>query len=983
VIVPVARRPTNPSGPHAAGRATIPILALLVLLADPSVAQTLGRISGAVRDSVGDTLAGVTLTLTGPTLPGKVVAESDAAGDFDILNLPPGSYLLTASRDGFNALETRDIRVGIDRTVTLELVMNPEFAGELTVVDAAPVVDVRHATTGISFDIRETFDRLPLARDVYAIASLVPGASSDPRGIGFYGSTSAENRYVIEGLDTTGVRAGTVGKQLNFDFLQEVEIKTGGLPAEYGRLTGGLINAITRSGGNDLRGDAFAFTEGGRLAARDRTLAGRPLDQRSRALEVRPGAQADLGFDLGGFVLRDRLWYFLAYNQVDQDRETRVLVASPTPGSPAAGSEIPASTRNRLYAGKLTWRISGGQTVAFSVFGDPSRGEGDVFKISGPESTWRGTRRWGSDDLVARYDGILGPSWVIEGSLGRHREREVTSGEGATTPQRVDRTVLPVAVDGGFGLFENQRYTRDAARFDATRLLGGLELKAGVDAERTRADVGLWAGGGGQRIDRFVDPRTGKTVYRHIFYLNDRAPGFDRADPSTWKLAAPLASQPSSTSNSAYASLTWRATAGLTLVAGLRYERQRIQDRDGVTVIDLAHNWAPRLGFSWDPWRRGRAKLYGSWGRYFENIPMGVNQRAFGGEIQCACYNLSPAAEDIAPDPAAGARSTLFGGSTEPVDPALGGQYLDEALLGYEFELRPNLALGTQVIHRALGRVIEDFLILESGGYFIANPGEGLGRRATFMDGSSVALDTPKRDFWGLEIHARRRYANGWQLYANYLWSKLEGNYEGVFQASNGQLDPNLSTAFDYADFQINADGPLMLDRRHALSLAASYTVASGPLRDLNFGLTTYWRSGTPQTARGFSFAYANWEYSLTPRGALGRGPADYEADLHLAYPWRFGEREVEVLVDVFNALNRQAPTELDQRYNLPSQGPCAGIPKGACNGDGGLLHAAATLGPVDQLDDPRATAPNPSFLSAGTSFTDRRSVRLGLRFRF
>ncbi len=124
----------------------------------------------------------------------------------------------------------------------------------------APVVDTSSATSGVSVS-SETFDRLPLARDFYAVAQIATGAARDASGTSFYGSTGAENQYVIEGLNTTGGRLGTEGKTLNFDFIQEVEVKTGGLPAEYGRLTGGLINAITKSGGNTFEGNVFAFYE--------------------------------------------------------------------------------------------------------------------------------------------------------------------------------------------------------------------------------------------------------------------------------------------------------------------------------------------------------------------------------------------------------------------------------------------------------------------------------------------------------------------------------------------------------------------------------------------------------------------------------------------------------------------------------------------------------------------------------------------------
>jgi len=167
-------------------------------------------------------------------------------------------------------------------------------------------------------------------------------------------------------------------------------------------------------------------------------------------------------------------------------------------------------------------------------------------------------------------------------------------------------------------------------------------------------------------------------------------------------------------------------------------------------------------------------------------------------------------------------------------------------------------------------------------------------------------------------------------------------------------------------------------------------------LKNLTLGLSTHWYSGLPLTAMGYSNAYSNWEYYLTPRGALGFGPSDYEADVHIGYPVKFGANSsLTVTGDIFNVLNRQAITALDNRYNLQQSGICAGIPAAVCNGDGGLLHAGATLNPVAQLANPAATAPNPDFLKAGASvaagisgvgpqgYTGQRTLRLGIKITF
>jgi len=963
------------------------LFAAAALAASSLVAQTTGRIEGRIRDDAGAALPGVAVVATAATLPGEARSLTDQDGVFRLVNLPPGVYLVAAQLEGFNTVEQRDVKLGIDRTVTLEIMLTAAFAGELTVLSEAPVVDTTAVTSGVSVSA-ETFEQLPLARDFYAVAQIASGSGRDGSGTTFYGSTGAENQYVIEGLNTTGGRFGDEGKMLNFDFIQEVEVKTGGLPAEYGRLTGGLINAITKSGGNQFEGSVFGFYEGGDLQSDNSTGAETPDTQ---AAIANVDGQYDYGFTLGGALVTDKLWYFAAYNRQNVTNRTSVIrPIAPVLGfgtPPSVGSDFDADTTSDLYSGKLTWRLTSAQNLALSVIGDPRTTDGVVFPVSGPESTFEGEFETGSDDLLARYDGVFGGSWVIEGLAGLHQEETRTRGPGKEIPLYIDRRgARPYPNAGGFGFHQDDDVERQVLKLDVSKFLGSsLEVKVGADQEDLSITSRLYNGGAGQRIYIFnnaFDPN-GPPVYRHRFYFDDRAPGFDRDDPSTWQLLFPLVSEPETVNNSAYAQASWKVLPNLTINAGARWEQQEVKDRDGNTSIEIDDNFAPRLQAVWDPRADGRSKLFGSFGRYYESIPLDINVRAFGGENQCFCYNYSPDPDDYRPipDSESGFGTAPLGGAT-PVDPDLKGQYIDEFMLGYEYEVLPNFAVGIQGTYRELGRVIEDFLIISEGNYFIANPGEGIGSVATFYDYTEVAAKKPKREYTGVELTARKRYSDGWQLYASYLWSKLEGTYDGVFQASTGQLDPNINSAFDYADFLINADGKLTNDREHSFKVNGSYTFQEGPLANLNVGLAAYWRSGTPLTAYGYSFAYSNWEYYLTPRGALGRNPSEYEADLHLGYPLKLGTGELQFQVDVFNLLDRQAITAYDQRYNLETA-RCAGIPDELCNGDGGLQHDGESLNPIGQLDDPRATATNPDFLRRGTAFTGQRSIRVGVRYRF
>jgi hypothetical protein len=227
----------------------------------------------------------------------------------------------------------------------------------------------------------------------------------------------------------------------------------------------------------------------------------------------------------------------------------------------------------------------------------------------------------------------------------------------------------------------------------------------------------------------------------------------------------------------------------------------------------------------------------------------------------------------------------------------------------------------------------------------------------------------PERVFKGVELSVRKSFTNNWQLYASYLWSKLEGNYDGTFQASTGQLDPNINSAYDYADFQINNRGPLSADRRHQVKINASYMFPFG----LTAGAQAYWRTGTPITAFGYNFGYENWEYYLSERGAFGRTNDEYEMDLHLGYPIKTGGIEVNLLLDVFNALNRQGETSRDMQYDLVQDYEVF-----TTNPAGTQLVPLPPIKPGDTTRPPT----NPAFNHAN-AWQAPRTIRFGVRLTF
>lgn len=978
------------------------LIGILIAAGAFAQTQTTGAIEGTVKTG-GSALPGVTIEVRSSALQGVRTQVTDAGGNFRFTLLPPGQYTVTATLQGFNRINQPNVPVEIGKTKTLDVTLNAATSETITVTGAAPVVDVTSAQQGVSIT-SQTLQSLPIARNFTAAAQVAPGTatqSGNGQGAGqttVYGSSGSENAYIVDGLNLTGVSHGLNVKSINMDFIAEENVLTGGLPAEYSRLTGGAIVAVTKSGSNEFHGDVFGYDSTGGLRAK--ATFGSDVPGTFTTI-TNTSALYDFGANLGGYIMKDRLWFFGAYDRVKQtDQSIRVNTPLNVSGfSLGVGGRIPTNITRNLYAGKLSFAVTPSQLINASILGDPSSSDGAQFVIAGPPSTFNGVEKTGGNDLNALYTGVFGTRWNVNAMLGQHKEKNQLTGAGTSIPNLQDLTQVPSVTTGGYIAWSDTTYQRDAAKLDISTFLGNHTVKFGGDSEKLKSVSNSFYGGGDWVRKRCSIPLVNNSCpaanvfYTHEGYLNDQAPGFSFSDTSTWpkSVANPLIAEPKTQSQGVYAQDSWKIMSNLTLNAGVRWENQKVGDRFGAWKINLKDNWAPRLGMVWDPANNGRSKVYANFGRFFESIPMDINIRELGGEITIDVNNFDPTPQHFTPDPAAPKFSStrqpfrLLGGTVVPVDPDLKGQYLDEYLVGYDYEISSNLALGIKGSYRNLGRVIEDMLVPASGDYFVTNPGSGLGAEGGTLGGDTVPVPKPTRRYKAVEVHAQKRFSNNYQFFTSYVWSRLTGNYDGTTQVSTGQLDPNINSAYDYADFEVNNSGGGLLaqDRTHQLKFYGSYTIPSGVAHGLELGLATHYYSGTPLTAMGYANSYRNHEYYLTPRGALGRGPADYEADFHVGLPIAVGSGRVNVLLDVFNILNRQAANSLDLRYNRSQDPTCAGIPDAICNGDGGILNLPGGVQPAGKLDNPRATAPNPDFLKKGNSFTNPRAIRLGARYTF
>jgi hypothetical protein len=880
------------------------------------VAQTTGRITGSVTDEQKGAIPGVTVQARGPSLQGERTVATDERGAYHLTLLPPGQYEVTFTLQGF-ATETRTgVTVGLGKDTTLDAVMRPAVKEAVVVSGEAPTIDVASSTLGTNLTER-AIDTLPTQRNYSSIVQVTPGVSTDASNnnpdqntITVYGSSGAENAYFIDGVNTTGMEYGFQGKDLNFEFIQEVDVKTGGYEAEYGRSTGGIINVITKSGGNEFHGDVFGYYDNDSLQANAKSVV-------STAGTVTGFTKKDFGLDLGGYFIKDSLWFYVAYDKVKNTTESAL------PAGPDAGQIVSSPSDRNLASAKLTWKPGVNQSLVGTFFQDPRTDTGAIsdanHSLNGDPLTYKGKQEFGGRDYALRYEGIFGSNWAASAQVARHEEKH-NIGPASSAGDVIQ--YLDAANNyyqtGGFGRIENKSFTRDFYGASISRFFPGHEIKFGAEYEKEVADV-TKRYSGGQQVTLATNPvDPSMPIYNHYYWTT----------PDATVENAPIAellASPKHRVTTLYLQDRWSVSPVLTLNLGVRWDRQEIFDSSGVKQIDMKKDYAPRLGFIWDPSGDHRSKVYGSYGRFFEQLPMDLVIRSYSYERQPNIINFSPT--DFHPDPLAeadyGTPSKILGGFTEPSDPNIRNQYVEEYILGAEREVMQDVAVGVKAIYRSYGRVIEDFLCIDDGTYCIGNPGEGIMRRVYTLDYSQTfPAPKPKRTFKGIQLDVTKRFSNNWQMLASYLYSKLEGNYDGEFAPfTNVGADPNISAAYDYYDFftdgkdlsKITNKGYLSNDRRSQFKVSGVYMT---PFK-LAVGFSAYYRTGTPLSRMGYSDAYSRYEFFLKPRGSEGRTPANYDADLHLGYPLQVHPVTINLLLDIFNVFNTQRPVLLDQRWGF------------------------------------------------------------------
>ena len=300
-------------------RATLLSLCLLIATGVLMAQATTGKIMGTVLLEDGSSVPGVLVEAVSPRLVGKATAVSDENGTYKLLNLSPGVYTLTFTMKGLQTVVQKNVNLVAEQTITLNVPMKMgEVTEQITVSAVAAQIDVK-STAKTQTLTKEQFQTLPRGRNFDSLLTTIPGVQNEPlvAGSSFDGASGLENVYYVDGVDTTSIVNGAQAQDVNFDFVEEVQVKASGYAAEFGGSLGGVINVITRSGGNEFHGEVLGYYQGAPLRAEysDRLDLDHtdPTQQTARYYKYdeligeNDDHRFEGGFNLGGYIVKDKL----------------------------------------------------------------------------------------------------------------------------------------------------------------------------------------------------------------------------------------------------------------------------------------------------------------------------------------------------------------------------------------------------------------------------------------------------------------------------------------------------------------------------------------------------------------------------------------------------------------------------------------------------------------------------------------------------
>jgi hypothetical protein len=1075
-----------------------------------AVAQssTTGAVRGRIVDKASkEPVIGATVVVQSPALQGQQAEITDENGGFTIANLPPGAYTMTVFYN--EAQFTRPnviIELGKQAFVSVPIDTSVQTSEVIELEGRAPIVDQGSTKVGVSITDEYT-TRIPVGRTFGAVLQSASGTQGDFYGTSFGGSTSLENTYIIEGINTTDTAKGFQSSNLPNEFIEETEVIAGGYNAEFGRSTGGVVNVVTKQGGNEFKGSVFGYFTPGSMVA-----AAQPIvrEGSSIASESNLDYTTDLGFEVGGPIKKDKLWFHVGYNPSFRkstiDRVTYSRVDNDGDGEVDIndnGFEVfeelgrtPMSTsqQTHFFTAKINGAISQNHQFQISGFGNPRSSDRAFYRINGDrqsqlykfdDGAYDAAVKWtsklndnktqldvvagyhvnydhqkpyfagGGDAKLIRYGYDRSLSDMNGFELAQNTPMAAIQGceDGTANDQNPDFVNCPLPFEnpyningvGALDVLDNARTAINASLTQRVKLAGHHTFKLGIDSEFTRYDADRIYTGGGiwtqARRSLSAPDEPGAWDLRSFVKVDPSLtdPDAPEAIPCAGGRAlcrnvgsAGLVASTTNRNLGAYLQDSWQIRPNFTINAGLRWEQQTGYTADEVVgditpegenipkvAFELKNQLAPRIGAIFDPTQEGRAKLFAHWGRFYETVPMDINVRAFGGEIinfdrattrdsaaaMASCpESLNTFEQSVLDNCAIATKArTQFGGFSY-VAPGLDGQYLDELILGSEYELMPDFKMGINFVTRSLGQVIEDISTDGGSNYIIANPGESFDAEAAKLDQQAQAMladgdpmndelaevyqfraemlgrvddfDKPIRRYNSIVVTANQRFSKNAMLQASYTYSRSKGNYPGLFSTETQQDDPNLTSMYDLPDLMANRYGAMALDRPHLLKVDGFYAFDFKAAGQLILGGSVRGESGVPHNALAAHWAYGTDETFLLSRGSANRSPFTTTVDVKATYGRKIGKTNtIEAFVDIFNLFNTQDEIDADERYTGDSANPII-------NGDENDLRHSKTIDPLSGVEVNASPNLNKNFANLNARQAPL-SVRFGLRYTF
>lgn len=940
---------------------------------------------GKVQGTDGKPISGATVVIKSDDQGFSRTVTTDSSGSFTVPQTRPGRYTFTVTAEGYDVYTESGIVLDQTNASNQFTLAAAGASGGDIVVTAGRVktADFEKTTTGSVINVGELQTRVPVARTLRDVILLAPGTTQggSAQNSAFAGqatvggSSFAENAYYINGLNITEFRQGFSPVAIPFDFYQTVDVKTGGFQAEFGRATGGVVIATTKSGSNDFKGSVLFNWEPNDLQSKSPNsyLADNDGDYRNRT---------DAVFQLSGPIVKDHIFFYGLYNVRNvQSRDGGNSARSGGVLNPAGNTATIQNSRSPFWGGKLdaNWF---GQRLEFTYFDTTSVTRSESYRYNSDTNAISNyisgsNVRAGGENYVARYTGSLTDWLTVSGAYGVNKNRAGTLPLNLVDPRVIDNrggTAVDIGNNTSSSVTTNDDkrtfYRADADVF--VKLLGSHHFRFGYDREDLNAtQIARTLGGGAYNLFTVTNSTTDVT---HL------PVGTQYVTQRTFINGGSFG-----TINDAfYLQDSWSLLNDrLTLQLGIRLDRFNNKDSGGKSFYKSGDQWGPRLGFTYDVLGDGRTKIYGSFSRYFMPIAANTNIRGAGSELDYTRYNLFAGTFAANGAPILGApigsvantracpdTSTLNcvvtkdGSIQDPsafIAQGLKPQSMDEYILGGEQRLGSRMKVGLYLTYRKLNKVLEDAAIDQAalkyctnkgfsqaacdniyGGfsqYVLINPGYDADIKLIGLpDGSTpvvhftaaeLGYPKAKRTYKSATFTFDREFDGKWSMAASYTLAYSKGNYEGGVKSDIGQADTGATEDFDQPGFTVGSYGYLPNDRRHTFKLYGSYQFGEW----LSVGANAFIQSPkhfgclgiVPASVDPFAQQYLGGGFFCqgkeVPRGSAFQSDWKKQVDLTVKFklPVTF---DASLQFNVFNVLNDKSRLDFNEIGDLSSGSP-------------------------------------------------------------